>query len=176
MFFISRFKGLIILTLITILILVLGYQYFWGGGISLFGERKNYTEGNLIITDSTMGAVLAEDESLKELRGYYEDNKVERGDIVIVKLEGKAGFPRKVVAVPGDKIEFEEANLKVNEKVLENSEGKPFPFPDTIRTSLEGKVPEDSYLVISDQTSPSSFDSRQFGFISKEELQGKIIK
>ena len=57
---------------------------------------------------------------------------------------------------------------------MENSEGKPFLFPDTIRVSLEGKVPQDSYLVISDQTSPSSFDSRQFGFINKSELSAKL--
>jgi len=174
MFPIFKFKKLIILNLIAILILIFGYQYFWGGSILLFEEKKCYIEENLIIADNTMGNVLTQGLSLKELQGYYEENKVERGDMVMVKLEGRAKFPRKVAAIHGDKVEFEEANLKVNGKVLENSGGNPFLFPDTIRASLEGKVPKDSYLVISDQSSPSSFDSRQFGFVKKSELSAKL--
>jgi len=179
MFPTSKFKTLTILTLIVVFVLVLSiwlmYQHFFGEGIlSKLGIKKGYSEETLTIADDTMN-IIAKESTLKELIGYYEKNKVKRDDIVVVKLEGRAGFPRKIAAVPGDTIEFEGANLKVNGKVLENSEGKPFLFPDIIRDSLEGKVPEDSYLAISDQTSPSSFDSRQFGFIGKEELQGKIV-
>jgi len=176
-----KYKKIIIISLVEILGLTLlvwlGYQHFYGGGITLkFWERKTYNETSLNITDATMGASLKQGESVKELRGYYEVNKVKRGDFVIVKLEDREEFIRKVVAIPGDEITFEGFNLKVGRNIIENSEQKPYLFPDTIQESLKGKIPKNSYLVLSDQISPSSFDSRQFGFITKEQLQAKIVK
>jgi signal peptidase I len=167
-----KFKKLTVLTLVEILaIAVLGwlsYRYFF--------PEKSYIEKEYLLKDSTMGGQIAQGESLKEIKGYYEENKVKRGDLVMVKLEGREPFARLVSAVPGDKISFEGAYLELNGEVQKNSKAEAYLFPDTVRDSLSGKVPQDSYLVISDQTSPSSFDSRQFGFVEKSQLQSRLVK
>ena len=129
------------------------------------------------ITDDTMAPLLNQGETVKELLGYFDCNKAKRRDAVTVKLEGRGVFVRKVVAVPSNKISFEGAFLKVGGNIEENSEGEPYLFADTVRESFEGKVvPKGTYLVLSNQTSPSSFDSRQFGFVTEEQLRGKIVK
>jgi len=181
MFYLPKFKKLTVITLIEILILgSLGwllYQHFFGDGISLkIGTTKCYTEKSFTITDSTMAPLLNQGETVKELQGYFDCNKAKRRDAVTIILEDRGVFVRKVVAVSSNKISFEGAFLKVGGNIEKNSEGEPYLFADTIRESFEGKVPKGTYLVLSNQTSPSSFDSRQFGFVTEEQLRGKIVK
>jgi len=122
-----------------------------------------------------MGKVIEQDKTLKILEGYYSQNDAKRGDLVVIKLEGRADFVRKIAAVSGDKISFEDAYLKVNGEIIKNSSGESYLVADTKRESLKGKVPKDSFFVLSDETTPAAFDSREFGFIKKENLKGKII-
>lgn len=169
-------KKIILIILILAIVATWGwffYQRFFAGKIGV-GEKAKIKEIEYQHKDTTMGQVVEQDAALKVLEGYYSQNDVKRGDLVVIKLEGRNDFIRKIAAVPGDKIDFEEANLKINGKIVENSAGQPYLVADTKREQLKGKVPEDSYLVLSDETTPAAFDSREFGFVTKEQLKGKI--
>ena len=174
-----KFKKLTILTLVGFSAIVffcwLGWQHFFGGGLNFsFFEKENI--GEYVLKDGTMGEQIKTGEILKELKGYYLENEAENGHFAMIGIEGREPFPRKVAAVPGDDISFEGANLKVNGNIVKNSAEEPLLFPDTVREELSGAVPQDSYLVVSDQVSPSSFDSRSFGFVKKSQLLSRLKK
>lgn len=173
-------KTKMMLVFLTLFLISFGFFFFYFLQDPLvFFEKKCYEKNDLIITDQTMGNLTNQGDNVLEKYNYYKENEVRRGDIVSVKLEGRNSFIRKVVAIPGDEIFFENNNLKTGKiirRIVTNSKGEAYLFPDTIQEEFEGVVPSDSYLVLSDQISPGSFDSRQFGFVSKEQLSGKIIK
>ncbi len=175
----SQQKNILILCgfLAVLLLIGLAFQFlgqkFWPQKPE---EKVEIKEVEYQHKDTTMGEVVKQDTNLKILENYYFSHEPKRGDLVVVKLEGRNDFIRKIVAVPGDKIDFEEANLKINIKIIKNSAGDPYLVADTKRESLKGKVPEDSYFVLSDESTPAAFDSREFGFVKKENLKGYIQK
>jgi signal peptidase I len=110
---------------------------------------------------------------VKLLKGYYQCNPFQRGDLIVFKLKTRDElFIKKLIGLPGDKIEFENDYLKLNGKILRNSANQPYKFSEQSKRILkiplkQGKIPSGKYLVLSDKTSASSFDSRQFGYLEK---------
>ena len=184
----NRPSNKVIIIIVSVLVVIIAgcfiYQQFFAGekakelGFFTWGKSE-IKEGEYEHTDSSMGSLVSQDQELKEYERYYEFNGVKRGDLVVVDLEGRSDFIRRVIAVPGDELGFDGANLKIktfiNWEMVENAEGEFYPFPDTIREALSGKVPNNSFLVLSESTKPSAFDSRQFGFVTREQLKSKLI-
>ena len=88
-------------------------------------------------------------------------------------------FVKKLVGMPGDVIEFNGNYLKLNNKILKNSKGEPYIFSERSKRILSiplknGKIPENMYLVLGEEAK-SSFDSREFGYLSKEHILGKVV-
>lgn len=114
------------------------------------------------------------------LRNYYECNPFRRGDIVVFKFKTrKELFVKKLVGMPGDVIEFEGNYLKLNNKILTNSKGEAYIFSERSKRILtaplkNGKIPENMYLVLGEEAK-NSFDSREFGYLSKEHILGKVV-
>ena len=114
------------------------------------------------------------------LRNYYSCNPLKRGDIVVFKFKTrKELFVKKLVGMPGDVIEFEGNHLRLNNKILKNSRGEPYIFSERSKRILSiplknGKIPENMYLVLGEETK-NSFDSREFGYLSKEHILGKVV-
>jgi len=101
-------------------------------------------------------------------------NPLLRGDIVTVMSQSNDGFPllKRIVALPGDEVYIVEQEVFVNEKptqeLLEERGlgGSKF--------QVYYKLKEDEYLVIGDNRK-NSFDSLQFGPVSREEIIGKML-
>lgn len=83
--------------------------------------------------------------------------------------------------MPEDLLEIEQGFLKINGEYLLNSEGRQYKV-DSIKEKIltiplvNQQIPRNGYLVLGDNVDVSVFDSRQYGFINKSQIIGKIKK
>lgn len=103
-----------------------------------------------------------------------------RGDVAVFQKPGFKDFIKRIIAVPGDKIQLIEGNIYVNDEELDESY-----LPAGI-TTHEGTflkdggsaltVPQDQYFLMGDNRS-NSHDSRysDIAFIKREWFKGKVL-
>ena len=107
----------------------------------------------------------------------YRFGKPKRGDVIVFKAPPKYEdeYIKRIMAVPGDKVEIINNQLFVNKESIEEAF-----LPEDSVTSPgqflpEGKtltVPENGYFVLGDNRN-HSLDSRSFGFIGEDKITGK---
>ncbi len=109
----------------------------------------------------------------------YRFNEPEKGQIIVFKnpREESQDFIKRIMAVPGDTIKVQDGHIYLNGKVLD----EPYLDPSVVtlpgsflREGEEILVPVGRYIVIGDNRMASS-DSREWGFITKEEIIGKAF-
>ncbi|KMY32669.1 signal peptidase I [Lysinibacillus xylanilyticus] len=109
---------------------------------------------------------------------------VDRFDIVVVKMNEEENYIKRIIGLPGDKIEYKDDQLYINgekysepyldqyKKELKDSGSLTYDF--TLEQILgETTVPEGNYFVLGDNRRVSK-DSRvpEVGFIPKEKIMG----
>ncbi|MGD6965680.1 signal peptidase I [Rossellomorea vietnamensis] len=108
--------------------------------------------------------------------------ETERFDIVVFRAAAEQNYIKRVIGLPGDRIQYKEDTLYVNGKTVEE------PFLDNQKVKLEGSlttsfkleetavgqstVPEGHVFVLGDNRRDSK-DSRQIGAIPIETIIGK---
>lgn len=108
--------------------------------------------------------------------------ELERGDIVVFHATESKDYIKRVIAIPGDTLEYREDMLYINEEPVDE------PYLDEFRAQMNGfpltenftleqvtgetVVPEGAYFVMGDNRQNSK-DSREIGFVEKEEIVGK---
>lgn len=120
----------------------------------------------------------------------YRFNEPEAGDVIVLDVpEEDRRFIKRIIGVPGDKVELKGDQLFINDKLVEepylreaiaesaargetyNGEGAWFDFPNA---RVEGNiVPEGYYFVLGDNRSDST-DSRIIGFRKEEDIIGRV--
>ena len=159
----SRNKIIISWT-ITILVCLIIAKLF-----TTFVIRSVEVEGHSMSTTLSDG-----DKALTDAL-FYKFTGIDRFDIVIVKLEsGKLKgeeIVKRVIALPGETIEYKEGVLYINDDVVEEN------FIDDVVKELTGTITkktlgDDEYFVMGDNRGNSS-DSRYFGSVKKSEIKGK---
>lgn len=133
------------------------------------------------ITGHSLRSLLEEGTEVEGWTGYYECNPIKKGEVAILKFKTREEtFVKKIAGLPGDEIEFVDNQMKLNGEILKNSAGEIYLFSERSQKLLsiplkDGKIPEGRYLVLSEGKGPSAFDSRQYGFVQKEHLKGKVV-
>jgi signal peptidase I len=104
----------------------------------------------------------------------YHFGHIDRGDTVVFWYPGDPtkSYIKRVIAVPGDRVEVDLGTVVVNGRALEENYVPP-EFRD--QTSMnERVVPPDEYFVLGDHRS-SSNDSRAWGMVPRRYIYGKAV-
>lgn len=100
------------------------------------------------------------------------DKKFERFDIIVFEY-GNSKLVKRIIGLPGDKVEYKNNNLYINNEIIEevflDEDVKTSNFSLT-QLKLE-KIPEDCYFVIGDNRNNST-DSRIIGPVHKKYILG----
>ncbi len=146
-------------------------------------ENICYTQKLVTVHGNSLSPLINDSEKVLLLEGYYNCNDINRNDIIAFKLKTKPKpFVKVVKGLPNDTLEFKGNYAYINGKLLVNSEGKPYIFSERAKRILSiplinNKIPDNMYLVLGNKIrEEDSFDSRYFGYISKEQIIGKVVK
>lgn len=134
---------------------------------------QNFIFGNFQIQQHSMEPTLHENERVLINRAVYYFKDPEREDIVILldPIGRQSDFVKRVIAVPGDKIEIRGGRTYINGKLLNESYLARDGSQDNIGPI---KIPQDQYFVMGDNRARSS-DSRRFGPIPRKNILGKVF-
>ncbi|HLR65789.1 signal peptidase I [Virgibacillus alimentarius] len=113
----------------------------------------------------------------------YDLKDVVRFDVIVFHANTKDDYVKRVIGLPGDEIVYKQDKLYVNGEYVQErflhslkvgSTHEPFTNDFTLmEITGHKKVPEGKLFVMGDNR-PDSLDSRSFGFISIEQLVGKV--
>ncbi len=105
----------------------------------------------------------------------YRLQDIKRGDVVALKFKDTNYLVKRVIGIPGDRVEFVDNTLYLNGKKQDE------PYLDDVTTedfSLKDLgydvIPEDMYFVLGDNRENSS-DSRELGLVAREDILGKTM-
>lgn len=100
---------------------------------------------------------------------------VKRGDIISLDYADTKYLIKRVIGVPGDDVVIKDNVLYINGSVYkEDYISSELNYEDFNLADLGySKIPDDMYLVLGDNRE-KSLDSRDFGLIKKDDINGKI--
>lgn len=152
-------------------------------GMVIFAFIRFFFFSNYVVEGESMEPTLHEGNKVVVNKFGYDTSNLERFDVIVFHANESEDYVKRVIGLPGDKIEYREDNLYVNgEKVYE-------PFLERYREKADGifqtgdfkledltgekRVPKGKLFVLGDNRL-GSWDSRQFGFISADQVVGKV--
>ncbi|KAA1039561.1 signal peptidase I [Macrococcus equipercicus] len=113
---------------------------------------------------------------------------ISRGDVIVFHANKKHDYIKRLIGVPGDKIESRNDvlyinNIKVDEDYLkENKLNKNdmmltenFTVKDLIHSNGKDRIPKNKYLVLGDNREVSIDSRRSLGLIDKDQIVGKVV-
>lgn len=149
-----------------------------------FGFRTYVAESCYIPSGSMLPTLQINDRLVVDKISYRFAN-LNRGDIVVfdppAKLHTKERLIKRLIGLPGDRIEVKNGKVYVNGTVLaEKYVAEAATYTWTKTESSDAKftpnqiIPQGHYLVLGDNRN-NSFDSHYWGFITKDKIVGKAI-
>ena len=134
-----------------------------------------------VVKGSSMYPTLKENDRLivKKYETLLKTEEYRRGDIIVFKspLEDEQKyFIKRVIGLPGDRITISGGKVKVNDEVIEESYINQDAFTEALIYGEDYIVSENEVFVMGDNRLPGkSNDSRSFGSISMDKIEGKIV-
>lgn|SRR5574344_654018 len=135
------------------------------------------------IAGNSMNPTLNDGNLVIVTRFSYVFKEPQRNDIIIFKNQNNKKYVKRIIGLPGEKIDYLNGYLYINDEtykeyLIDGTKTNNFMFSDICPSSKcpDGKIPEDKYLVLGDSRSDSQ-DSRDplIGLVSKDEIIGKIV-
>jgi signal peptidase I len=139
-----------------------------------------YTEIARGVTGNSMEPLIKNGSTVISLQGYYDCNEVQKGDIVGIHFKTRdEDIIKRIMGMPGDKITIEDDYLLINDEKVKNSNNQYYKVDSKAKMVLtkplkQGIIRENNYLVLSDNVSLSTLDSRDFGYVPNHYLISKI--
>lgn len=122
-----------------------------------------------MVSGASMDDTLEDGQIVLINKFVYRHNDVSRFDIVVVRNDvGSDKIIKRVIGLPGEKVEYKDNELFVNNNKVNTSDYK---FKKTDDFVFELK--DDEYLLVGDNR-PVSKDSRVLGPFSKSDIVGRV--
>ena len=142
---------------------------------------RTYIVTPVVVRGDSMYNTLEDGEILFLSKITYKVTNIKRFDIVVVKDLDNDLIIKRIIGLPGDKIEYKEGTLYINDKIIEeeytNYTMEDFDVDSICKiNNLEcnGIIPKNKYLILGDNRKISA-DSRVKGLINKNQILGKTI-
>ncbi|NLG85446.1 MAG: signal peptidase I [Firmicutes bacterium] len=104
--------------------------------------------------------------------GYLLGRPIKRGDIIVLKYKDtKEKYVKRVIGLPGDKVEIRDNAVYVNGFKLKEPYIKEPPFGDYTLT----EVPPNSYFVMGDNRNQSDDSRGSVGPVPREKIEGRAV-
>ena len=104
----------------------------------------------------------------------YRTRKPSRGEPVVLRLpQGRQAYLKRIVGLPEEWVSLEREGIQIEGKTLEEPYISKQQLPDEF-VDQEWHLSADDYLVLGD-TRSDSFDSRRFGPIGIDQLEGPVL-
>lgn len=152
-------------------------------GIIIFAFIRTFFFSNYVVEGESMMPTLQDGNKLVVNKLGYQVGELNRFDVIVFHANAKEDFVKRIIGLPGDKIEYRNDELYINghkykEPFLTVYKQKAHGNKITGDFSLEeltgeNKVPEGKLFVLGDNRL-GSWDSRQFGFIATAQVVGKV--
>ncbi|MGV2940722.1 signal peptidase I [Mesobacillus sp. LC4] len=152
-------------------------------GMIIFIFIRIFFFSNYVVEGESMLPTLEDGNKVVVNKLGYETENLERFDVIVFHANKEEDFVKRVIGLPGDKVEYREDMLFINGKKVkepflkEYREQSPVGYltGDFTLQDLTGaeRVPEGKLFVLGDNRL-GSWDSRQFGFISEKQVVGKV--
>ncbi|PKG25471.1 signal peptidase I [Niallia nealsonii] len=152
-------------------------------GIIIFIIIRAFFFSNYEVDGESMMPTLENGNKLVVNKIGYKISNLKHFDVIVFHANEEDDYVKRVIGLPGDKVEYKDDHLYINGKKYEES------FLDSYRSQvaagrltgdftleeITGKktVPDDSLFVLGDNRL-GSWDSRHFGFISIDQVVGKV--
>lgn len=179
---------------VTFILFLLGVNLFFSFFYSSFSDNfaiENKTDcvdkiEDRVVRGNSLSGLVENGQTVKILFGFYNCNKIQKGDMVAYNYAGNPEPIIKVVkGIHGDKFELKKSDagwhILINNQIIKNSEGKPYLISGNKYKMLslyerdyKGVIPENTYLILGNIPVGTS-DSSRFGLIDKSDIFGKVI-
>jgi signal peptidase I len=152
-------------------------------GIIIFAFIRTFFFSNYVVEGESMMPTLQDGNKLVVNKLGYQVGELNRFDVIVFHANEKEDFVKRIIGLPGDKIEYRDDRLYINGQKYEE------PFLNVYKQKSPGiritgdfslkeitgenTVPDGKLFVLGDNRL-GSWDSRQFGFISASQVVGKV--
>ncbi len=135
------------------------------------------------IAGNSMNPTLNDGDIVLVSRLSYVFSDIERYDIITFKDENNKKYVKRVIGLPGERIDYLNGylivdNKTIKETLVDGSKTNNFMFEDICDSKLcpDSVIPIDKYLVLGDARDDSK-DSRDksIGLVDAKEIKGKIL-
>ncbi|MET0785209.1 MAG: signal peptidase I [Paenisporosarcina sp.] len=140
---------------------------------------------NYEVSGESMMPILQDQDKVIVSKIAYTLGEIDRLDVLVFHGDENEDYVKRVIGIPGDIITYENDQLYINKKTVDEPYLRTHPAyinPDENLTedftleSLTGsiRVPEDSYFVLGDNRR-YSLDSRYFKFVKADQVVGQVV-
>lgn len=152
-------------------------------GIFVFVFIRTFFFANYVVEGESMMPTLKNGNKLIVNKFGFQPGELKRFDVIVFHANEKEDYVKRIIGLPGDRVEYRNDQLYVNGGKLAE------PYLHVYKQQLPGgkltgdfslkeltgeyRVPEGKLFVLGDNR-PGSWDSRHFGFISESQVVGKV--
>ncbi|QHE51988.1 signal peptidase I [Pontibacillus sp. HMF3514] len=132
---------------------------------------RHFVFATSIVEGTSMEPTLEDGERVLYNKMVYLVGEPDRGDIVIIQRPTK-NYVKRVVGLPGDKVEVRDHTLYVNDKKVDQEYLNQEAIKETGDFSPV-TIPKDKYFVMGDNRDISKDSRTGLGYISHDEIIGR---
>ena len=152
-------------------------------GVFVFVFIRTFFFANYVVEGESMMPTLQNGNKLIVNKFGFQPGELKRLDVIVFHANEKEDYVKRIIGLPGDRIEYLNDQLYVNgrkvaepflNKYKQKSPGVKLTGDFSLKELTgENTVPDGELFVLGDNRA-GSWDSRNFGFIAESQVVGKV--